>query len=208
MIERRFRWASSSEGSLRAAGGHICSHRMAQTAWKSRPVGSWCSDWRSRAGPAPGLVTTTSAEGVFSLYGVSGETTLSVTKDGYARLTQTFSVTDHLTSITIEFLFLGGHPDVSGTYTLTIAAASDCGIGVGQGNLPEEVRVRSYAAAVEQDDGFLRVTLSGPGFLTALWSNVFTALFRPIAPCSRCEILMTARRLPNGSPDREFSYRG
>ena len=125
------------------------------------------------SGAGAGLVTTTSAEGVFSLYGVSGETILYVTKDGYARLTQTLSVTDHLTSMTIEVLFLGGHPDLSGTYTLTIAAASDCGVGVGQGNLPEEVRVRSYAAAVEQDDGFLWVTLSGPGFLTELESYFY-----------------------------------
>ncbi len=92
---------------------------------------------------------------------------------------------------------MGGHPDLSGTYTLTIAAASDCGVGVGQGNLPEEVRVRSYAVAVEQDAGFLWVTLSGPGFLTELESYFYGTVQPERA-------VFSLRNPDDGTPIAEF----
>ena len=113
-------------------------------------------------GTRAGLVATTNAEGEFSLYGVSGQTTVRATKDGYAPLTRLVDVTGHQT-ITLELPVSGGRADISGIYTLTITAASECGVGTGAAHLPEDVRLRSYIAAVQQTGPTLWVTLSGPG---------------------------------------------
>jgi len=117
-------------------------------------------------GAGAGLFTTADSKGVFYLYGVSGETSLRITMEGYSQATHTINVVDHQW-ITIEVPFLGINPDLSGTYTLTITAASDCGIGLGEAKLPEEVRVRSYTATVQQDGSTLWVTLSGLGISSA-----------------------------------------
>ncbi len=114
-------------------------------------------------GAGAGLVATTNPEGVFSLYGVAGDTTLRVTKPGYSEVTQTITVGAHQW-INIALPFLGKYPDLSGTYTLTIAAASECGIGLGERKLPQDVRVRSYTAIVQQDGPSLWVALDGPTF--------------------------------------------
>ena len=117
------------------------------------------------SGTGTGLVSITNSEGFFSLFGVSGSTTLRVTRDGYSPVTHTVVAADHQ-SITIELSLSDGHADVSGVYTLTIAAATECGVGVGEANLPDEIRVRAYAATVQQRGANLWVDVSGPGFST------------------------------------------
>ena len=44
-----------------------------------------------------------------------------------------------------------------------IAAASHCGVSLGDGNVPEEARVRTYTATVQQDGPSLGVLLNGAG---------------------------------------------
>ena len=51
--------------------------------------------------------------------------------------------------------------DVSGTYTLTIAAADGCGVGLGEGHLPEEARVRIYEADVQRAGAHLIIWVGG-----------------------------------------------
>ena len=114
-------------------------------------------------GTGTGLVASTNREGIFFLYGVAGDTTLHVTKEGYSQTTQTLSVVDHQ-YVTLDLAFLGKYPDVSGDYTLTITASSECGVGVGKGNLPQEIRVRSLPVTAEQNGLTLWVTPSGPQF--------------------------------------------
>src|SRR5262245_49492118 len=53
---------------------------------------------------------------------------------------------------------------VSGVYTWTMTAASGCGIGAGDGSLPEEARERRYTASVTQSDAGLSIQLSGADF--------------------------------------------
>jgi hypothetical protein len=56
-------------------------------------------------------------------------------------------------------------PEVElGNYTLTIAAASECGSGLGESNLPDDLRIRSYTAVVKLLGGSLWVEPIGPGF--------------------------------------------
>ena len=47
---------------------------------------------------------------------------------------------------------------------MTVAAAAECGNGLGESRLPEDVRSRNYTAVVEQNDETLLVTPTGPGF--------------------------------------------
>ena len=65
-------------------------------------------------GAGLGLSATTDREGIFYLYGVAGDTTLRVAKDGYSTATKTFTVADHQ-SITVELAYLGKYLDLSGT---------------------------------------------------------------------------------------------
>jgi hypothetical protein len=106
-----------------------------------------------------GLVTSTDAHGAYRLYGAAGRTTLRVTKTGYQSVQQTVMVADHAT-LDFELALLAPRPDISGTYTLTITASVHCGSGFGPGNLPDEVRVRTYTAAVQQEGPTVDIAVS------------------------------------------------
>lgn len=114
-------------------------------------------------GGGAGLTTYTDLWGKFRLYGVSGETSLRVTKDGYQPVVRTVVLGDHQT-FDIEVPLPAPRADVSGIYTLTITAADHCGVGLGDRHVPEEARVRTYTAAVGQDGPQLAVRLSGATF--------------------------------------------
>ena len=137
--------------------------------------------------------------GVFSVWRLWRDD-LHVTEDGYSGLTQTFSVTDRRGSMSIELLYLGGHPDLSGTYTLTITAASDCAVSV---LAKVACRKRSgfalYTAAVEQDHATLWVTLSGPGFLTEFQSYFYGTIQAERA-------LFSLRNPDDGTPISEWLW--
>jgi hypothetical protein len=143
------------------AGTYSLTGRLNDRAYRDVPV----TDARVEvtAGTGTGLVAFTDRQGIFFLYGVAGDTTLHVTKEGYSQVSRTLSVVEHH-YVTIDLASLGKYPDVAGTYTLIITASSECGIGLGKGNLPQEIRVRSYPATVEQNGVTLWVTLRGPQF--------------------------------------------
>jgi hypothetical protein len=65
----------------------------------------------------------------------------------------------------------------SGTYTLTITAADECGVGPGEGHLPDEARIRKYVAVVTQKGQSLDLELSGSVFV-GLFSETPLARFR------------------------------
>ena len=59
---------------------------------------------------------------------------------------------------------------MSGNYTLTITAADECGVGLGEGRLPEETgRVRTYDAAVQQTGSGLEIKVSSPTTTSGLF---------------------------------------
>jgi Carboxypeptidase regulatory-like domain len=115
------------------------------------------------SGSGAGLSTVTDGRGAYRFDGVAGETTLRVTRDGYQPVELRFGVAFHRT-YDIELPLLAPRVAVSGTYTLTITASDECGVGVGGGHVPEEARIRTYTAVVRQDGAELRMTLSGATF--------------------------------------------
>ena len=114
-------------------------------------------------GVGAGLSTFTDSEGIYRLYGVSGETRFRVTKDGYQSAVPTVVVSDHQ-RYDVWLTLLQPRLELSGNYILTITAEDHC-VGLGENQLPEEARVRTYQAAVRQDASRLQVTLTGATFL-------------------------------------------
>ena len=110
------------------------------------------------AGLGAGLFATTGEDGRYRLYGVAGDVELRITKDGYQQHAQRYQIADHL-MVNAQLALLTPRPDVSGTYTLTIAAADEC-----RANMPEEVRLRNYTAVLTQRGSQLEARLQGSTF--------------------------------------------
>jgi hypothetical protein len=60
-----------------------------------------------------------------------------------------------------------------GNYTLTVAAAAECGNGVGESKLPDEFRSRSYTAMLRQKEETVWVGPSGPGLSVGEYGQGF-----------------------------------
>ena len=110
------------------------------------------------AGTGRGLRSFTTEEGQFQFFGVAGDIELRITKEGYQTRSEQVTVNEH-TSRTIDLFPIVDAPDVSGSYTLTIAAADIC-----SGALPTDAMVRTYSATVRQVGPALTVTVGGATF--------------------------------------------
>jgi hypothetical protein len=108
-------------------------------------------------GPATGLSTMTGSDGRFRLYGVVGDTTIRVTKDGYQTYTQSLNVADHNQVLTVSLPLVRPRSDFSGTYSLTITAAASC-------QLPDAAKTRTYTAVLTQPGPLIEATLQGSTF--------------------------------------------
>lgn len=111
------------------------------------------------AGTGAGLSATTTEDGRYRLYGVSGLAELRVTKDGYQPLARSIDVRDHQNE-DFGLPLVQQRVTVSGVYTLRIAASAEC-----REALPEEARVRTYAATLTQDGPNVHARLSGGTFV-------------------------------------------
>jgi hypothetical protein len=69
--------------------------------------------------------------------------------------------------------------DVAGTYMLTITAADHCGVGLGEGHVPDQACVRTYTADVRHVGQELAVTLTGATFLLGTHSGHFWGRVEP-----------------------------
>jgi hypothetical protein len=130
------------------------------------------------SGVGEGLTTVSGAGGSFVLYGVAGPVRIHLKKDGYLNTLEQIDVTAHGTR---EFSMVPERPrkDYSGTYVLTISAASSCGSG-GNNQLPDAAKRRTYTANVAQDAGRLTVTLTDADFIvTNGYGNRFVGLVDP-----------------------------
>jgi hypothetical protein len=123
-----------------------------------------------------------------------------VTRDGYQPVELRFGVVSHR-NYDIELPLLAPRAEVSGIYSLTIAAADHCGVGLGNGYVPDEARVRTYTAEVRQDGRSLALTLSGATFLG--WSR--DAAGRHVGVRGRVEPERVVLRFPWGDGN-EFPY--
>jgi hypothetical protein len=110
------------------------------------------------SGTGQGLQFQTDHDGTFRLYGVAGMLELRFSKLGYETRNEHFQVTDHeRRNVDLRRLF--DVPDVSGTYTMTIAAADTCGT-----SLPAEAMSRKYSAVLTQVGWTLTVKAGGATF--------------------------------------------
>jgi hypothetical protein len=119
-------------------------------------------------GTSSGATATTDDHGAFELRGTFDETTqLRVSKEGYITSTGTFYAACATCTVSI-FLGVDAPPlDLSGAYTLTLAADSSCG------ELPSAVRRRSYSTTISAlplpnfpADTAFRVSFAGVALLT------------------------------------------
>jgi Carboxypeptidase regulatory-like domain len=110
-------------------------------------------------GPGAGL-STISTDGSYRLYGASGDTELRVTKEGYQEERRRLLVTGHQV-LDIDIRLSKPRDLVSGSYTLTIEAASEC-----RSLLPEAAWKRTYTANITQNGPSVVVALSNATFFT------------------------------------------
>jgi hypothetical protein len=109
------------------------------------------------SGAAAGLTTTTAADGTYSLYGVSGPLQVRFTKHRYEDALHSLDVSAHR-ALHLVLVAGPGRTDYRGVYTLTIAADSSC-------RLPPEAQRRVYRAIVNQNTGYVTVSLSEAEFV-------------------------------------------
>jgi len=115
------------------------------------------------SGIGAGLVTVTSAAGLYQLYGVAGEIQVTVSKTAYSTIQKTVQIVGD-TSANFDMVTTNPLPNLAGTYTLRITADSAC--GTGQQGLPDAARVRQYTATIfNQTNDSLEVPLSDANFL-------------------------------------------
>ena len=115
-------------------------------------------------GAGANISAETDGFGWYRLDGVAGETYLRVSKPGYASAEQALYITDHRW-VHVALRLLQPHEDISGTYTLTIKAADNCGVGLGAGQLPRDAHVRHYQAVIRHVEQGLDVRVTGDAVL-------------------------------------------
>jgi hypothetical protein len=109
-------------------------------------------------GSGAGLSTTTGPDGRYRLYGVTGDTEVQVTKEGYQSRAVRVVAAGHVTQ-DIELSLEQPREDFSGVYALTVTAANSC-----RDMLPEPIRSRTYTAQLTQNGPYVDVRLSGAIF--------------------------------------------
>jgi hypothetical protein len=111
------------------------------------------------SGPGAGLAAITESCigcGGYALYGVSGNSTIRVTKDGYETRNATLNIGRN-ERLDFDLIPVTAPPDPSGAYRLIITAADEC-----RSALPPELQERAYDAVVTRDGRRLKVTLDAP----------------------------------------------
>ena len=120
-------------------------------------------------GIGTGMKTTSRADGTYALYGVAGQISLHVKRDGYINTTESLTVASNTTR-DLSLAPERTTEPYTGTYTMTVTAVAPC-FG---GELPSEARRRVYTAQVLQRGSSLRVTLADADFIiTRGYGNSF-----------------------------------
>jgi Carboxypeptidase regulatory-like domain len=99
----------------------------------------------------------TDFNGNYRLFGIAGDVEIRASKEGYAEQVNRLVVSGNATSDFV--LTQTTRKDLFGSYQLTVTARSGCN------SLPQEARVRTYAATITQDGPQLTVALSGAGLI-------------------------------------------
>jgi Bacterial Ig-like domain (group 2) len=105
---------------------------------------------------APNQVTATTS-GFYELFGVSGIVTLRVSKPGYIDETRTVTVTQDQ-KLDVQIRPISAPTGVAGTYRMTVTIAPSCSV------VPDDQKIRTYTAAITQDNALVRVQLGDANF--------------------------------------------
>jgi hypothetical protein len=109
----------------------------------------------------------TGADGIYRLYGLVGDVEVRVRADGYPDQVRGIPVTD---DARLDFAMPTG-ANLTGSYELSITAdATSCPV-TGRNPLPDQLRVRTYAATITQSGSQLSVKLSGGALVFGSFSG-------------------------------------
>jgi len=111
-------------------------------------------------GPHSGRSAITTANGTYEIYGLSGDLKLQAVKDAYLANTRDVSVTANQ-AVDFELRPIVPPLAIAGNYRLTFTASTRCA-----SQLPDDARMRTYAALVNQDAVRILVNLAGAPFAT------------------------------------------
>ena len=112
---------------------------------------------------SPGsLSTVTDFSGGYTLYGVPADAVITVTKSGYAELSQAIRLASHATQ-NFRLVITGQRVMLAGNYTLTIDIAGSCSSAF---PLSPALQRRTYDAVMAQNGSELAVTLTENRFKT------------------------------------------
>ena len=115
------------------------------------------------SGVGSGFSTITGGEGRFSFYGVAGRVSLQAKRDGYRNIIADVDVAATPTTHNLEIVPVRQRLNLSGTYTLTVAA--NCEFQTFK--VPAPMNRRTYDATVEQQGPDLTLTVSGTNLITS-----------------------------------------
>ena len=101
-----------------------------------------------------GQRTVQTSDGFYSVFGVAGDTRITIARDGYLPQTKQVAMDSHRV---VDFALEPATPrsDLSGRYELTVTAAAECTA------LPSDAQSRSYMATATQTGPSLAVRLDG-----------------------------------------------
>jgi hypothetical protein len=130
-----------------------------------------------RLDAAGGRTATSAADGSYRLYGLSGLTDITLTRDGYQPARHRLDITAH----TVHNFVLDAPPppNLAGAYTLTVESQTVCS---GESPLRPDLRRRTYTAVISQTDSRLEVRLTEPRFVNlggGVLMNVFPGYVTP-----------------------------
>ena len=110
-------------------------------------------------GPHAGRSATTNlANGTYEIYGLSGNLSVRVTKDGFFVDTKSVSLTENRV-LDFELRPTAAPLPIAGNYRLTFAASNSCASGLAQ-----DARTRTYDARMNQGEAKLLVNVEGAPF--------------------------------------------
>jgi hypothetical protein len=110
----------------------------------------------------PDATTHSGSDGSYVLWSVPPVAEIAIAQPGYRHKIQRVTVSDHRARVDFALDEETPFARLAGSYMLTLTADPNCSI---QGTVfPDELRVRSYTAAVTQIGNELTVTLSGATF--------------------------------------------
>ena len=111
-------------------------------------------------GPHAGRSATTNRfSGTYEIYGLSGNLSVRVTKDGFVVDTKSVSLTENRV-LDFELRPTAAPLPIAGNYRLTFAASNSCA-----SRLAEDARTRTYDARMNQGEAKLLVNVEGAPFV-------------------------------------------